>query len=147
MPFAPPQASTRWCHRANLRNLAGCVASPDGPAFNSTPAHMSDTSAPKSSKALLGVVAALLFIMACTAALYVYKYAQSQEEVTTLTSQLEDSQDQIARLQPLAAAAKTTDAISQTTPKSRMKSAHGQTSTCFQTHALQWRELIGACRS
>ena len=59
---------------------------------------MTDTTQPRSSKALVVSLSVFLIVVAIIAALFVYKWNESQETVNALSAQLEDSEKQIAEL-------------------------------------------------
>jgi hypothetical protein len=67
---------------------------------------MTDAPQPTSGKVLMPVLSVLLILVAAIAGWSLYSGQQKQaaldEQVSTLTSQLEDSEKQIAQLQPLA---------------------------------------------
>jgi hypothetical protein len=60
------------------------------------------TDQPLSSKTLARSLTVILIVAVAVAGYFVVKYNQANERISSLTSQLEDSQKQIAELQPLA---------------------------------------------
>jgi hypothetical protein len=71
---------------------------------------MTDSAQPKSSNALVVALSVCLIIVALAAGYFVYRtnsaLAASNEQVASLTGQLEDAQKEITNLQPLADKAK-----------------------------------------
>jgi uncharacterized membrane protein len=61
-----------------------------------------DVPVPENRKSLVAVLAVLIILVGALAGYFIYKSNQADEQISALTTQLEDAEKQIAQLQPLA---------------------------------------------